>query len=92
MSYSVVLSDGHLLKRHIDHLHKRTIINVTTDPSENNADDCLPPPTMGSDSNNVVPDAPPPLRCSSRIRHPPDHYTPETGHKTFYLTGEECNV
>ena len=82
VSYSVVLSDGRSCKRHIDHLRKRTtIIDVTTNPPENNRDDCLPPPTMVNDPNNVVPDAPPPLRHSSRIRHPPDHYTPGTGHQ-----------
>ena len=84
VSYSVVLSDGRSFKRHIDHLRKRTIVDVTctTDPPENNnRDDCLPPPTMVNDPNNVVPDAPPSLRRSSRIRRPPDHYTPGTGHQ-----------
>ena len=43
VAYSVVLSDGRSVKTHIDNLRKRTI-DVTTDPSENNGDDCLPPP------------------------------------------------
>ena len=80
MSYSVVLSDGHLLKRHLDHLHKRTI-DATTNSSEINGDDCLPPLTRGNDSNNVVPDVPLPLQHSSRIRRSPDNYTPGTGHQ-----------
>ena len=67
--YSVVLSDGCLLKT-ISYrsftVCKRTI-DVTTNPSENNGDDYLPPPTMGNDSNNVVPDALP-LRRSSSTR------------------------
>ena len=60
MLYIVGLSDGHSLERRIGHLHKRTIVDVTTNPSENNEDGCWPAPTMGNDLNNVVPDAPPP--------------------------------
>ena len=80
MSYSVLLSDGHSVKRHIDYLRKRTI-DVTTDPLENGGDDSLPPLPMENDSSNVVPDAPPPVQCSSRIKRPPDHYTTGTGHQ-----------
>ena len=80
VSYSVLLSDGHSVKRHIDYLRKRTI-DVTTDPSENGGDDYLPPLPMGNDSSNVVPDATAPVQCSSRIKRPPDHYTTGTGHQ-----------
>ena len=80
VSYTVVVSDGHSFKRHVDHLRKRTVADVTDDPPENNRDDCLPPPNSVNDSNSALPDAPP-LQPSSRIRHPPDHYTPENIHQ-----------
>ena len=57
---TVVVSDGRSFKRHVDHLHKRTVADVTDDdPPENNRDDCLPPPTIVNDSNSILPDAPP---------------------------------
>ena len=80
LSYSVLLNDGRLVKRNLDYLRKRTS-DVTTDSSENSGDKCLPPLPMGNDSSNVVPDAPPPVERSSRIKRPPDHYTPRTGHQ-----------
>ena len=77
VSYSLVVSDDYSFKRHVDHLRKTTVTDVIDDPLENNRDDCLP---LSISVNDSLPDAPP-LQCSSRIRHPPDHYTPENIHQ-----------
>ena len=82
LSYIVVLNDGRSFKRHVDHLRVRTVSDATMNPPEANLDDCLPTPTVSAISDNILPNdnVDPPPRRSSRIRHPPDRYTPESAH------------
>ena len=77
--YTVMLNDGHLFKRHVDHIRVRTMTvpDPAVNPPDSILDDCLPPPTV---SDNVLPNADPPPQRSSRIRHSPDRYTPDNIH------------
>ena len=78
VSYSVLLNDGRSFKRHVDQIRVRTVPDSSVNTPDSILDDCLPPPTA---ADNVLPNAdPPPLRRSSRIRHPPDRYTPDNVH------------
>ena len=78
VSYSVLLNDGRSFKRHVDQIRVRTVPDSSVNTPDSILDDCLPPPTA---SDNVLPNAePPPSRRSSRIRHPPDRYTPDNVH------------
>ena len=78
VSYSVLLNDGRSFKRHVDQIRVRTVPDSSVNTPDSILDDCLPPPTA---SHNVLPNAePPPPRRSSRIRHPPDRYTPDNVH------------
>ena len=86
LTYMVKLSDGKLVKRHVDHIRNRT----STEPS--NSQDIIPPtndslsfgPLLNSDEPQ--PDQPPqvpeqqplPVRSSSRIRRPPDRFRPDS--------------
>ena len=82
LSYIVILNDSHSFKRHVDHLRVRTVSDSAVNPPEANLDDCLPTPTVSATSDNILPNdnVDPPPRHSSRIRHPPDQYTPESAH------------
>ena len=75
----LLLNDGHLFKRHVDHIRVRTMTvpDPAVNPPDSILDDCLPPPTV---SDNVLPNADPPPQRSSRIRHSPDRYTPDNIH------------
>ena len=74
-----MLNDGRLLKRHIDHIRIRTVPDSTMTDSENNFHDFLPFPVVTNESDNISSSASNlPLRRSSRVRRPPDRYTPET--------------
>jgi len=78
VSYAVTLSDGRLLKRHIDHIQMRTTTEFSNDLPENSPDDSLPTPIftgMPDNSQSLLADVP--LCHSTRNRHPPDCYRPE---------------
>ena len=79
VSYTVMLNDGCSFKRHVDHIRVRTMAvpDPAVNPPDSILDNCLPPPTV---SDNDLPNADPPPRRSSRIRHPPDYYTPNNVH------------
>ena len=73
LSYTVTLADSRVVWKHIDQIRTRTVVS----------DDFLPatmtestpsPVSSTSDSSTVVV---PPLRCYTRVRHPPDRYLPE---------------
>ena len=74
LSYTVPLLDGQLVKKHVDQIRYRTV--TVPDASE---DDFLPtpvvelPPLAATTAPN--PSAPV-LRHSSRIRNPPDRFSP----------------
>ena len=79
VSYGIMLNDGRLLKRHIDHIRIRTVPDSTMTYSENNFHDFLPFSVVTNESDNISSSASNlPLRRSSRVRRPPDRYTPET--------------
>ena len=79
VSYIVKLSDGHHIKRHVDHLRKTEV--TATDHDEVSVpeplDDCIPiqPPaqttTTAQPSSAVLPT----LRRSTRVRTAPDRLT-----------------
>ena len=86
LTYMVRLSDGRVLKRHVDHIRKRT----SMEPS--NAQDVVPSheeslsfgPLL--DTEEPQPEQPSqspgqhsiPVRSSSRIRRPPDRFRPDS--------------
>jgi len=76
VSFTVSLTDGRLVRKHIDHLRFRTV----TVELNNDNNDFLPLPSSTSTSTDPTPNsvtATPPVRRSNRIRHPPDRYIPD---------------
>ena len=83
LSYTVTLSDGREVRKHVDQIRTRTVASTNLESDNETSDDFLPAPmtestpspvSSTSDSSTVVV---PPLRRSSRPRHPPDRYRPE---------------
>ena len=73
LSYTVTLSDGRIVKKHVDQIRSRTV-NVP------NADvhDFLPTPVIESPSSATTTPAlaAPTLRGSTRVSNPPERYSP----------------
>ena len=69
LSYSVTLMDDRVVRRHIDHVQKRT------NSSYAESDDWLPEPSMSSTSSPGIPHTLE-LRRSSRIRTAPERFNP----------------
>ena len=71
LPYTVLLLDGQLVKKHIDQIRYRTV--TVLDTSE---DDFLPTPVVKLPATTVPTPSTPALRRSSRIRNPPDRFSP----------------
>jgi len=77
ISFTIRLSDDHIVKHHIDHIRSHDNSIEVNSPSEPELVDVLPTPstvssqTSASSSQSVMS----PLRCSIRIRHPPELFT-----------------
>ena len=82
MTYHVLLDDGRIVRRHVDHVHKQVCDPVTeTDSHIDNNDVSLDLPSIESNSNEAQSDlsdaeVPPTteVRRSNRTRHPPACY------------------
>ena len=80
VSFTVALTDGRLVRKHIDQIRFRTVPVEVNNDENNDDDDCLPLPSSTSTSAEAIPSsvtATPVVRRSSRIRHPPNRYTPD---------------
>ena len=75
VTYTVLLQDGRVMKRHVDHIHSRTV-NIDVQPDDA-VDDFYPFPSSSSSKSTDMPSVTPPLRRSNRIRNPPDRYVPD---------------
>ena len=74
LSYTVLVLDGRPVKKHVDQIRCRMV--TVPDTSE---DDFLPTPVVGLPppaATTIPTPSTPALRCSSRIRNPPDHFSP----------------
>ena len=75
VSYTVKLTDGRVVRKHIDQIRGRTV--TVQEPMDDEFDDFLPTsmsvstPTSQNTSRSIAP----PLQRSTRIRHPPSRYT-----------------
>ena len=75
VTYTVLLQDGRVMKRHVDQIRSRTV-NIDVQPDDA-VDDFYPLPSSSSSKSTDMPSVTPPLRCSNRIRNPPDRYVPD---------------
>ena len=78
VSYTVTLSDGRQMRKHVDQIRARTV--TINDSSEDRFDDFLPTPSssLNNDTTQNTPTAMAlPPRHSTRIRCPPSRYAAE---------------
>jgi hypothetical protein len=72
-SYRVKLSDGRVVRRHVDHMRPRSIADPPESAADETLDDAFPGPTMDTEQSTATPVVPPPEpRRSGRVRRPPD--------------------
>ena len=81
LTYTVLLQDGCVMKRHVDQICSRTV-NSDVQPDDA-IDDFYPLPsstssTTSTESTDVSSVTPPPCHSSNRIRNPPDRYVPDS--------------
>ena len=82
MLYVVQLTDGSVLRRHVDQFHTRHKVELPgipeivdfgpSTPLTNTSSRMVPSAIASTSSTNQTQ----PLRCSSRITKPVDHFTP----------------
>ena len=78
LSYSVSLTNGQIVRKHIDQIRGRTVTSPET--TDGPSDDFLPNPladSTASSTSDTTTSTAPPLRRSTRIRNPPDRYSPD---------------
>ena len=80
LSYHITLTDGRIVRRHVDHVRIRTSTAVDDNP-EDDVMDFPTPSTPEVAPHNAAGAAAPattppvvPLRCSTRHINPPDYY------------------
>ena len=73
LTYIVELSDGRIIRRHVDHIRVRT--SETVPQTTEDAFGTLPPFTSTPPVTQTPVSAPQMLRRSQRISRPPDRYT-----------------
>ena len=74
VSYTVRLSDGRIMRKHVDQIRERTVI--VDEPKDESFDDfwSVPPAVSHNDAQNTSRTTGPPLRRSTRVRGPPRRY------------------
>ena len=88
VSFTVELEDGHIIRRHSDHLRSCTDIPreeeqdfsdvLPQEPNESTPVEILEPPPLAENStqDSIATHSTPKLRRSTRIHRPPTHYEP----------------
>ena len=76
VSYSVQLHDQRIVRRHIDHIHRRTATEPPTPPSTTPDDSLFDDLCLPSSGSAPPPSTMPQLRRSTRVRRPPDWWVP----------------
>ena len=73
LSYTITLSDGRIVKKHVDQIRSRTV-----NAPNAAVDDFLPTPVIESSSSAATTPAfaAPTLRRSTRVSNPPERYSP----------------
>ena len=70
--FLVKLTDGRIVRRHIDHIRYRTGDTAAAEEFEEQEDDPLPNPITQAATSSNDPAIPAPPRCSHRSRRPPE--------------------
>ena len=73
-SYRVKLADSRVVRRHVDHIRLRSIVNPPEPATEETLDDLFPTPSSDIDpsAESTPAVSPPAPRRSGRVRRPPD--------------------
>ena len=74
VSYTVKLSDGRIMRKHVDQIRERTV--TVDEPKDESFDDfwSAPPAVSHNDAQDTSRTTGPPLRRSTRVRCPPRRY------------------
>ena len=72
LSYHVTLTDGRVMRRHVDHIRSRTSTRLDDNLESDLIDIPTPPTPNAAVTGPAVPPTAPPLRRSTRNANPPD--------------------
>ena len=71
-NYKIILSDNQIVRRHADYIRNRE--SDCEDVTLHEEDDDLPPIPVEQSSTSVNAPVPRELRCSQRVRKPPERF------------------